>query len=66
MSLIPAEIMAIEQSLPAVGQHVASTGIGAKAFNDLTRDEALGLVAACVKTFRVKLEEVFDDQDIPF
>lgn len=66
MSLIPAEIMAIEQSLPAVGQHVASTGIGNKTFNDLTRDEALGLVATCVKTFRVKLEEVFDDQDIPF
>lgn len=66
MSLIPAEIMAIEQSLPAVGQHVASTGIGKKTFNDLTRDEALGLVAVCVKTFRVKLEEVFDAKDMPW
>lgn len=66
MALIPAEIMAIEQSLPDVGKHVAATGIGTKPFNDLTRDEALGLVAACVKTFRVELDKVFDDQDIPF
>lgn len=66
MSFIPDEIQAIEQTLPAVGQHVASSGIGGKAFNDLTKDEALGLVATCVKAFRVELEKVFEANDIPF
>lgn len=66
MTFIPDEIQAIEQALPAVGQHVASTGIGAKAFNDLTKEEALGLVANCVKAFRVELEKVFDANDVPF
>lgn len=66
MTFIPDEIQAIEQALPSVGQHVASTGIGAKAFNDLTKEEALGLVANCVKAFRVELEKVFDANDVPF
>lgn len=66
MSFIPDEIQAIEQTLPTVGQHVAQTGIGAKTFNDLTKDEALGLVATCVKAFRVELENVFDANDIPW
>ena len=66
MSFIPDEIQAIEQSLPAIGQHVATSGIGGKAFNDLTKDEALGLVANCVKAFRIELDKVFDENDIPF
>lgn len=66
MKFIPDEIQAIQQALPAVGQHVAATGIGGKSFNDLTKDEALGLVANCVKAFRVELEKVFAENDIPF
>lgn len=66
MKFIPDEIQAIEQSLPAIGQHVAATGIGAKAFNDLTKDEVLGLIATSIKTFRVELEKVFDENDVPF
>lgn len=66
MKFIPDEIQAIEQSLPAIGQHVAQTGIGAKAFNDLSKDEVLGLIATSIKTFRVELEKVFDANDVPF
>lgn len=66
MKFIPDEIQAIEQSLPAIGQHVAQAGIGAKAFNDLSKDEVLGLIATSIKTFRVELEKVFDANDVPF
>lgn len=66
MKFIPDEIQAIQQALPAVGQHVATAGLGGKTFNDLTKDEALGLVANCVKAFRVELEKIFEYQDIPF
>ena len=60
------EIRAVQGTLPAVGQHVASSGIGAKAFNDLTKDEALALVAATVRGFRGALNEIYDEDEIPF
>ena len=49
-----------------MGQHVAASGIGAKAFNDLTKDEALALVAATVRGFRGALNEIYDEDEIPF
>lgn len=54
------EIAAFEQMLPALGQHVASQGIGAKAFNDLSRDEVLALCAATVRTFRETLTKLYN------
>lgn len=58
------EIAAIENALPAVGQHVVAADIGSKAFNDLTKEEALGLVANCIRAFRVELDKIF--ADIPY
>lgn len=59
------EIEAIKGTLPALGQHVATAGIGGKAFNDLTRDEVLGLVAATVSGFRESFDAVLGS-DVPF
>ena len=66
MTFSEQEIRAVEGALPAVGQHVATAGIGAKTFNDLTREEALALVANTVRAFRGSLHEIFDAEDIPF
>lgn len=60
------EIEAVQASLPAVGQHVAEAGIGTKAFNDLSKDEVLALVAKTVVAFRKASAEILDEQDIPF
>ncbi len=59
------EIAAIEQMLPALGQKVADQGIGAKSFNDLTRDEVLAFSAATVRTFRESFAEIIGN-DVPF
>lgn len=59
------EIKAIEQMLPALGQKVAEQNIGAKAFNDLTRDEALAFAATTIRTFRESFAEVIGG-DVPF
>lgn len=66
MSFSHFEIEAIEKVLPGLGQHVASNGLGDKAFNDCSRDEILGLVAASVRTFRKELHEIFDREGIAF
>lgn len=60
------EIEAIEKVLPDLGQHVARNGLGSKAFNDCSRDEILGIVAASVRTFRKELHEIFDREGIAF
>jgi len=51
--------------LPEMGAFVADNEMGAKAFNDLTRDEALGLFANTIKIFRANFAEVLGD-DLPF
>lgn len=51
------EITAIERSLPGLGKHVVDKGIGDKAFNDLTRDEALGFVVAAIRNYRAAFDE---------
>lgn len=58
------EIEAIQSMLPAMGEFVAAQGMGDKAFNDLTRDEVLGLFATTVKTFRAEYEAQIGD--VPF
>lgn len=58
------EIKAIEGSLPALGQHVVENGIGTKAFNDLSRDEVLALIAASIRGFREEFNDMMSD--IPF
>ena len=61
------EIDAFQKMLPALGAAVASQGIGAKAFNDLSRDEVLALSAATVRTFREAFMEVVSvDSEIPY
>jgi hypothetical protein len=67
MSFTKDEIDAFQKMLPALGQHVAAQGIGAKAFNDLTKDEVLALCAATVRGFREALAVIYDlESDIPF
>lgn len=66
MSFSQFEIEAIEKMLPAMGEHVVSTGIADKPFNDCSRDEILGLFAAAVKTFRGELHQIFDREGISF
>ena len=57
------ETKAIEASLPNLGKHVAETGLAAKSFNDMSREEILGLSAFIIREFR----EQWDDlTDIPF
>jgi hypothetical protein len=56
MSFTKDEIEAFQKMLPVLGQHVAAQGIAAKAFNDLSREEILGLCAATVRGFREALE----------
>lgn len=56
VSLSNYEIEAIQSMLPAMGEFVASSGIGGKTFNDLSRDEICGLFATTVKTFRAELD----------
>lgn len=58
------EIKAIEGALPFLGKHVAESGIGDKAFNELSRDEALALVAQSVRGFREAFNDIMGD--IPF
>lgn len=50
------EIQAVEAMLPTMGEYVAASGIGGKAFNDLSRDEVCGLLATTIKTFRAELD----------
>jgi hypothetical protein len=52
------EIQAFQEMLPLLGKAVAAQGIGAKAFNDLSRDEALAFAAATVRAFREAFAEV--------
>lgn len=59
------EIAAIEKMLPALGAAVAAQGIGGKAFNDLTRDEALAFSAATVRVFRETFADIIGD-GVPF
>lgn len=54
------EIRAFEKMLPTLGQHVAAQGLGAKAFNDLSRDEVLAFCAATVRGFRTALNEIYE------
>lgn len=54
------EIRAFEKMLPALGQHVASQGLGTKAFNDLSREEVLAFCAATVRGFRAALNEIYE------
>lgn len=56
VSLSTYEIEAIKAMLPAMGEFVAASGMGDKAFNDLSRDEVCGLFATTVKTFRAELD----------
>lgn len=60
------EIEAIEKMLPAMGEHVVTSGIVDKPFKDCSRDEILGLFAATVKTFRKELHAICDREGIPF
>ena len=61
------EIEAFQKMLPALGQFVAAQGFGAKAFNDLTKDEVLALCAGTVRTFRQAFYEIVSvEQDIPY
>ena len=60
------EVEAIEKMLPVMGQYVAESGIGAKAFNDCSRDEILGLFASTVKTFRTEFQQVIEREGVPF
>ena len=66
MKFTEQEIKAVEAALPAVGQHVAVSGIGGKAFNDLTKDEALAFVAQTVRAFRGSLHVIYEEAGIPF
>lgn len=59
------EIDAFQKMLPALGAFVAEQGIGAKAFNDLSRDEVLALCAGTVREFRKAFMTVVDS-DIPY
>jgi len=59
------EIQAFEQMLPALGKKVVEQGIGTKAFNDLTREEALAFAAAIVRIFRETFADVIGE-DCPF
>jgi hypothetical protein len=56
MAFAQFEIDAIQSMLPAMGEYVANSGIGPKSFNDMTKDEILGLFANTVKVFRAELE----------
>lgn len=60
------EIQAVQESLPELGEHVVKAEIGTKAFNDLSKDEVLGLVAATIKAFRKSLEAVYEKNDVPY
>jgi hypothetical protein len=67
MSYTQDEIKAFQAMLPQLGAAVASQGIGAKAFNDLTKDEVLALCAATVRGFREALAVIYDlESDIPY
>jgi hypothetical protein len=67
MSYTKDEIEAFQNMLPALGAAVSAQGIGAKAFNDLTKDEVLALCAATVRGFREALAVIYDlESDIPF
>jgi hypothetical protein len=65
MALSGYEIEAIQAMLPAMGEYVASNDIGGKAFNDLSRDEVLGLFATTIKAFRVELDAQLS-ADVPY
>lgn len=64
MKLTEMEQHAVIAALPDVGAYVASVGME-KGLADYSKDEALGLVAACVKAFRAKLADLIGD-DVPF
>ncbi len=61
MKFNPDEIKAFEQALPALGQHVATNGLGDKTFNTMTRDEILGVMAATVREFREQFNTIMGD-----
>lgn len=52
--------------LPAMGEHVATTGLDKKPFKDCSRDEILGLFAATVRNFRTELHKICDREGIGF
>lgn len=60
------ECKAIEAILPAVGQYVVDKSIGKKPINDLGRDDVLGLIASCVRSFQDKMEEITSEDGPPF
>lgn len=66
MSLSHFEIEAFEKMLPAMGEHVAQSGIMEKPFKDCSRDEILGLFVTTVKTFRTELHAICDREGISF
>ena len=65
-TLAAIECKAIEACLKTVGQHVVDKDIGEKPINDLGRDDVLGLIAACVRSFQDKMEEITSDGGPPF
>lgn len=65
MTFSDTEIETIQKMLPDMGAFVADKGFGGKAFNDLTRDEALELFANTIKIFRSTFADVLG-KDVPF
>ena len=59
------EADAIEASLGEVGAYVVRAGIGDKTFNDLSRDDVLGLMAKIVRAYRASLEQG-PEHEIPY
>lgn len=66
MKLAHEEIEAIEATLPEMAAHVQEQGWGAKPFNDLTKDEVCGFLACAAKSYRVQLDRIIQETDIPF
>lgn len=61
MDLSKTEMLAIEQSLAAVGEYVAGVGM-AKGLQDYTKDEALRLVACAYTAVRNNIYKVISDE----
>lgn len=59
------ECKAIEQALPALGKYVADTKIGARAIDQLSREEVLGFMANCVKAYQAKLYDLTEADGPP-
>lgn len=59
------ECKAIEQALPSVGHHVATSQIGDRSINQLTKEEVLGLIANCVKSYQTKLYDLTEEDGPP-